>query len=140
MKSTNTYLTFGGSCRQAMEFYQQCIGGKLNIMPFSQAPPEAQPKDEKLKNNIMHAHLENGPFLLMASDGMPGMPVQHGNNFHINLNCESEQEIEKLFKALGAGGQVIVPLNDTFWGAKFGIIKDKFGIGWMFNYDKQQHA
>jgi PhnB protein len=67
---------------------------------------------------------------------MPGMPYVQGNNVWININCESEEEIERLFKALGAAGTVLMPLADQFWGAKFGMLKDRYDIHWMFNFDK----
>ena len=71
----------------------------------------------------------------MASDCMPGMPAQQGNNFSIAIMCESRQEIEKLFAALSEKGNVTMPLADTFWGAHFGMLTDQFGIPWMFNYE-----
>jgi PhnB protein len=69
---------------------------------------------------------------------MPGMHFAKGNNVWININCESDEEIERFFKALGAGGMVIMPLADQFWGAKFGMLKDRYDIHWMFNFDKSR--
>ena len=69
---------------------------------------------------------------------MPGMHFQQGNNFSIALMCENLQEIEKLFAAVGEGGKVGMPLQETFWGARFGMLTDRFGVGWMFNLDKPQ--
>ena len=64
------------------------------------------------------------------------MPVKQGNNYHINIDCESEAEIEKLFDALGEDGKITMPLQDTFWGARFGMLTDRFGVNWMFNFEK----
>jgi PhnB protein len=72
----------------------------------------------------------------MASDTMPGMPFQQGNNFAINIACESVEEIDKFFAALGEKGKVIMALQETFWAARFGMLTDQFGIGWMFNFEK----
>ncbi|HLZ13183.1 MAG TPA: VOC family protein [Candidatus Acidoferrum sp.] len=133
MKSANTYLNFDGNCREAMEFYSKCIGGELNLMPFSTAPFDTPPE---AKDRIIHARLTKGAFLLMASDTMPGMAFLQGNNFSISIECESEEETKKLFSALGEGGKEIMPLQDTFWGAYFGMITDRFGVNWMFNFTK----
>jgi PhnB protein len=72
----------------------------------------------------------------MASDIPPGVPFRLGNNFAICLQPESISETEKVFKAIGEKGQVTMPLQDTFWGARFGMLTDQFGINWMFNFEK----
>ena len=77
-----------------------------------------------------------GSALLMASDTMPGMPFQQGNNFSVNINCESLEEIERFFTALSENGKVTMPLHDAFWGARFGMLTDQFGVNWMFNFEK----
>jgi PhnB protein len=83
----------------------------------------------------MHARLSNGKTLLMASDTVPGRPFQQGNNFSVSIHCESLPEIEKLFTALAENGKVSMPLDDAFWGARFGMLTDQFGIHWMLNYE-----
>jgi PhnB protein len=134
MKEMTTYLNFDGQTREAMQFYQQCLGGNLRMSPFSEVkidvPPEA-------KDRIVHAKLEAGSSTLMASDTLPGTPFQQGNNFHICLSCESAEETERLFTALGRNGKVTMPLQDMFWGARFGMVVDRYGVSWMFNYEKQ---
>jgi PhnB protein len=133
MKEMITYLNFDGSTRDAMKFYAKCLGGELFLMPFSEAnvefPPEA-------RDRIVHASLKKGTSMLMASDTLPGMPFHEGNNFHICLNCESLEEAERLFAALGDNGRVTMPLQDMFWGARFGMVTDQFGVSWMFNFEK----
>ena len=81
----------------------------------------------------MHALLKKGDSCIMASDPMPGMPVHQGSNFFININCDTRDEQDTYWNALSAGGTVTMPLADQFWGARFGMLTDKFGIGWMFN-------
>lgn len=132
MKAIDAYLIFDGNCRQAMEFYKTCLGAELLIMPFSEAPFESAPE---AKDRIIHASLSKGAALLMASDTMPGMPFQQGNNFSVSINCESLQEIETLFTALSRSGKVTMPLHDAFWGARFGMLTDQFGVNWMFNFE-----
>jgi PhnB protein len=133
MKQIITYLTFDGKTREAMEFYKDCLGGELFMMPFSEGPGEI-PKEAK--NRTMHASLRGGTFVLMASDTMPGMEYQQGNNFSICTNPESREEAEKLFSAFSREGKVTMPLQDTFWGAYFGTVTDRFGVNWMFNFEK----
>lgn len=81
----------------------------------------------------MHARLTKGPVTLMASDSMMSDPVQQGNNFHVVIACDSIPEAEKLFTAFSENGKVILPLQDMFWGARFGMLTDQFGINWMFS-------
>ena len=133
MKEIITYLNFDGNCRQAMTFYGKCLGAELQLVPFSEVPGDF-PKEAK--DRIMHARLAMGRTpLLMASDTMPGMTFQPGNNFWVSVHCESLEEIERLFTALGEKGTVRMQLQDAFWGARFGMLTDQFGINWMFNFE-----
>lgn len=132
MKAIIPYLTFDGRCREAMTFYSNALGAELQLMPFADMPdgPTATP------DRIMHARFSHGAATLMASDSMPGTSQQQGNNFSISVGCESNDEVDRLYTALSEGGSRTMPPEDTFWGAYFGMLKDKFGIQWMFNYDK----
>lgn len=132
MKEFQTYLNFNGNCRQAMEFYAKCLGAELFTMPFSQGPMEVS---AEAKDKVLHARLSKGTQVIMASDCPPGVPLQQGNNFSININCESREELDKLFAALGEKGKVGMPAQDMFWGAYFGMVTDQFGVNWMFNYE-----
>ena len=130
MKGIVPYLTFDGTCREAMTFYQQCLGGELSLMPFSAQMPDLPPGSE---HRTMHAHLKSGPVVVMGSDTVPGTTLTQGDNVSINIDCESLDEIERLFAALGEGGRVTMPLENTFWNARFGMLRDRFGVNWMFN-------
>ena len=133
MKSMNVYLNFDGNCREAMQFYAKCLDGELHLMTFADAPFDS-PKEAK--DRILHAKLTKGAVVLMASDTMPGMAFERGNNFSVSIDCDNAQEVDKLFAAIGDKGKVTMPVQDTFWNAHFGMVVDKFGVGWMFNYDK----
>ncbi|GAA5037764.1 VOC family protein [Marivirga lumbricoides] len=134
-KATQPYFHFDGNCREAMTFYQNLFGGKLDLMPIKDSPAKDQFQPE-IHDQIMHASLENGDFMLMASD-MCGMgEVKRGNNVEINLNCESEEEINHLYQQLSAGGEILNELREEFWGAKFAMLIDQFGVRWMMNYEK----
>jgi PhnB protein len=134
MKEVITFLHFDGNCREAMEFYKQCFGAELFLLPYSEAPVELPKEAKDAKDRIMHSTLTKGSTLLMAADTMPGMPWQQGNNFSVIVQCESLEETESLFTALGEKGTVTMSLQDTFWGARFGTLIDRFGISWMFNF------
>ncbi len=138
MKGIVTYLNFDGNCREAMQFYAKCLGAELQMTPFSDMPGNPAPQ---AKDRIMHARLTKGSSeLLMASDTQPGMPFQLGSNFSVSVQCESVQEIDALFAALSEKGKISMPLQDTFWGARFGMLTDQFGIHWMFNFDHPKKA
>jgi PhnB protein len=139
MKELTPYLNFDGACREAMTFYSKCLGAELLLMPFTEGQCDV-PKEAA--ERIMHARLTkaSGTPILMASDTPPGMPLHPGNNFWVSINCESIEELEKLFAALGENGKVAMPLQDMFWGARFGMLADQFGIQWMFNYEQPKPA
>jgi PhnB protein len=138
MNATIPYLNFDGNCRPAMEFYAKALGAELTIMPFSDMPGGGGGNKEATKDRIMHARLmkKGLPYaILMASDTMPGMPYQQGTNFSVSVGCDSLNEIKSFFSAMSEGAAVTMPLQDQFWGAHFGMLKDQFGIHWMFSYE-----
>jgi PhnB protein len=125
------FLAFDGNCREAMTFYQKCFEAELLLLPFSEAPGDfanSEPKDR-----ILHSTLRKGSEILMAADTWSGMPHQPGNNFTVMIQSDSLEETERLFTALGEGGKITMPLQDTFWDARFGMLTDRFGIQWSFN-------
>lgn len=137
MKSITPYLNFDGNCREAMTFYKDCLGAELRMVPFSEVPGGGGPQvPPEAQDRLMHAHLSQGSMVIMASDILPGMEFHQGNNFSITIDCESVEEIEKLFAALSRGANVGMPLQETFWAKRFAMITDKFGVRWMFNLDK----
>jgi len=136
MKGLTAYLNFDGNAREAMTFYSKSLGAELLLMPFSEAPAGTCDVPKEHKDKVMHARLTKGAVLLMASDTPPGRPLAAGNNFSINVDCESRQEGEKLFNALGEKGTVIMPMQDMFWGSYWGMVTDQFGINWMFNCEQ----
>ncbi len=137
MKAITGYLIFDGNARDAMTFYADLLGAELTVQSFKDAGMASGPDSE---DRVIHARLSKGSMVLMASDTMPGVPFIKGNNFHISLECEGLEEIEKLFNAFGEGGHVAMALADTFWGARFGMVNDKYGVGWMFNYELPKSA
>jgi PhnB protein len=133
MKQINVYLTFNGNCREAMTFYQKCLGADLQTMPFSEMPGNA-PKEAG--DRLAHARMAKGAMILMASDNLPGMAFQAGNNFSVSLDCESTQEVDTLFAALSENGTVKMAPQETFWAKRYSMFTDQFGINWMLNLSK----
>lgn len=148
MATVNPYLTFHGQCEEAFKFYESAFGatvpfwGRFGEMPPMEGMP---PLAEEYKNQIMHVALPiSKETTLMGSDSLPGMGEhKNGNDFSVSINTNSREEALNLFTKLSDGGKVTMELQDTFWGAYFGMWEDKFGIQWMVNYDDpekiQQH-
>jgi PhnB protein len=131
MKTVTAYLSFDGNCRQAVSFYQQCLGAELALNPYPDAT--GQPSSDSMAK-IMHAQLMRaGVPILMASDTPQSGLLKAGNNFSVSIDCDSVGETESLFAALSQGGNVRMPLTDAPWGARFGMLTDQFGIQWMLN-------
>ena len=141
MTTVNIYLTFTGNCEEAFNFYKKAFGGEFaSVNRFSEMPPQEGmppiPADQKEK--IMHITLPiSKETVLMGSDTSEafGQVTTIGNNFSISINTDSREKADSYFKTLSEGGRVTMPLQDTFWGAYWGMFTDKFGIGWQVNAD-----
>lgn len=141
MATINPYLNFQGNTEDAFNFYKSVFGGEFLTIQRFKDTPEADRVAENEKNKIMHVALPIGKGnVLMGTDALESMghKLTIGNNFHISISPESEEETNKLFNSLSAGGKVSVPLAKMFWGAYFGMFTDKFGVSWMVNYDSNQ--
>ncbi len=135
MKQLNAYLRFDGNCREAMSFYQECLGGELKWMTAGETPMGAQMPPEA-QRRIMHSTLTIGPFVLSASDTFRQEVLTNANSITMMIDCSSEDEITAFFSKLSAGGTIIAPLKKEFWGGIFAQFTDKFGKEWMLNCDK----
>ena len=135
MGQLNAYLTFNGNCREAMVFYKECLGGELSLQTIGESPM-AEKMPVKMKDCILHSTLANDAMVLMATDCVPESGLVRGNAVSLCLNCNSEAEIRTCFEKLSSGGKVTHPVEDTFWGALFGGLTDKFGNHWLLNYTK----
>jgi PhnB protein len=132
MKTLGTYLTFSGNCEEALNFYKQCLKGEIvSIQRFGEVPDMKIP--EEVKSKVMHSEFKAESATFMASDSMPQHNLVLGNNITLSLNLTDLKEQEEIFNKLAAGGKVGQPLEDAFWGARFGMLTDKFGINWMLN-------
>lgn len=130
------YLSFNGQCETALKFYEQCLGGKIvSLIPYEGSPmaPEVPPE---WGHKVMHAEFKLGERVLMGSDCPPEQyQAPQGNS--ILLSLEDPAKAEQVFYALAENGTIQMPIQKTFWAAKFGMLKDSFGIPWMINCDLQ---
>ena len=134
MTEINPCLHFDGNCREAMTFYRESLGGELVLRAVGDSPMVSQMPAEAQKK-ILHASLRNGGIVLLASDMVGPEGFKKGNAVSLTPVCSSEAEIESSFSKLSAGGKVAHPLKEEFFGA-YGDLTDKYGISWMFNYEK----
>jgi PhnB protein len=129
-----SYLFFNGRCEEAIEFYKKTLGAKVEMMmrfkenPDKDKNPNCMPADD---NKIMHASFKVGDTMVMGSDGMAAGGKPEFKGFSLTVSAKDEAEAEKTFAALSDGGKVEMPLTKTFFSSKFGMLSDKFGIGWM---------
>jgi PhnB protein len=135
----NNYLYFNGNCEAAFKFYEKCLGGKIEAIMTHEGTPAANNVPAEWAKKILHARLVAGDAVLMASDAPPEH-YSKPQGFSININVADPAEAERLFKALSEGGNVIMPIAETFWAVRFGMFTDKFGIPWMVNCEKAQQA
>lgn len=126
------HLSFMGNCEEAFNFYEKTFGGKIEFrMTYGESPMAAQMGPE-LQNKIMHMSMRIGDRILMGSDAPPQYQgTQQG--FDICVAVKDASEAEKVFNALAEGGKVTMPLGETFWSRRFGMLTDRFGIPWMVN-------
>ena len=130
------YLKFNGFCEEAMNFYKECLDAELVLQKVEDSPVASQmPPDAGKK--VLHSLLTKGSAVLMASDMIFQGNLEQGNVITITLNCDSSEEINRYFGKLSAGGEILYPLKEEFWGATHGQVKDKFGFVWMLNQNKK---
>lgn len=132
MYQVTPYLFFAGRCQEALDFYHKCFGGVvLTKQLFKDAPQQIEGADP---NWVMHAEFEAFGMKLMLSDGVVAKELT-GNNMALSVVLNDLDEQGRLFDKLSHGGHIMMPLADTFWGARFGKVEDQFGIRWMLHCD-----
>ncbi len=131
----NAYLNFDGNCRQAFEFYAKAIGGKIEIMQSHGDSPMASQTDPAWQDKIIHTRMIVGNTVLMGSDYPPKFK-QKPQGFSVSLQVDSPEQADTLFNKLAEGGEIRMPIQQTFWAERFGMLVDQFGIPWMVNCDR----
>lgn len=129
----NPYLVLDGNAREAIAFYEQALRAQVvGVQTFGEMPPDPNhPIPDGVKDRILHAMLKVGETDLMFSDTFPGMPYQTGNHVTIAIVTDNVTTSKELFDALAEGGQVSMPMQETFWSPAYGQLTDKFGVGWQ---------
>jgi PhnB protein len=131
----NPYLMFDGKCEAAFRFYEQALGGTIVAMMTYADTPAAEHTSPEARGKIIHARLAVGDTVLMGSDA-PIERYEKMQGFSVTLNIDESAEAERVFAALGAGGAVTMPIQETFWARRFGMLIDRFGTPWMINCEK----
>ncbi len=130
----NAYLNFAGNCRQAFEFYERCTGGKIVIMQSHRDSPMASQTEPEWLDKIIHTRMVIGETVLMGSDYPPKFK-QSPQGFSVSLQVDTPDAADRIFSLLAENGQVRMPIQQTFWAARFGMLVDQFDIPWMVNCD-----
>jgi PhnB protein len=132
VQAVQPYLIFDGQCEAAFKHYEQCLGGKIEAMITHGNSPIADQVPAEWHNKILHARLAVGDEVLMGSDCPPGH-YEKPQGFSVSLNIDTPTEAERIFHSLAENGAERMPLQQTFWAARFGMLVDQFGIPWMIN-------
>ena len=131
------YLFFNGTCEEALELYRNALGGELQMLMRYKESPEPPPPGRippGWENKVMHASLKIGQTVLMASDGCSSEKAGF-EGFSLSLSLPTQADAERVFAALAKGGKVQMPLGKTFWSPCFGMVEDRFGVGWMIGVE-----
>jgi PhnB protein len=132
----NAYLNFNGTCEAAFKFYEKALGGKLEAMITFEGTPMAGQVSPEMRKKIVHARLIVDGMALMGSDCPPDRyhPMK---GFSVSINTDKPAEAERVFHALAEKGKVEMPIQETFWAQRFGMLVDQFGTPWMINCEKK---
>ncbi len=129
------YLHFAGNAREVLDFYKNALGGDIvQLGTYGESP---MPSDDDYKDKVMHARFVFDGNMIMVSDVFKGQPVSTDGNIQLSVDVDNESKLDEVFNKMAEGGRVTMPLDDQFWGAKFGMLQDKFGVSWMFNCEKK---
>ena len=135
----NPYLAFNGNCKQAFEFYAKQLGGKIEMMLTHRESPMAKEAPPEWQDKIMHASMTLDGHVLMGGDAPPNHYKQP-QGFSVSVSIKKAKDAERIFQALAEKGQVQMPIQETFWAERFGMVTDRFGIPWMVNCEKPNNG
>ena len=133
----NTYVNFAGKCADAFHFYEQHLGGKIGMMMTHGQAPEQSRVNPEWKDAVLHARISIGGTELMGADIPSAEPMRSA---YLSLGVESDAEAERVFSALSDGGEVFMPMQETFFATRFGQLRDRFGINWMIMHERPTPA
>jgi PhnB protein len=131
----HTYLNYGGNCEQAFRFYEQHLGGKITFLMRHGEAPEAGPVPDDWKNAVLHARMSLGETELLGAD-IPPDRFQPMRSAYLSLTLDSPEEADRVYALLSEGGQIFMPLAETFFATRFAMLRDRFGTSWMLLHPK----
>jgi PhnB protein len=135
----HTYLNYGGNCEEAFKFYEKHLGGKITMLMRHGEQPDAQKVPAEWANAVLHARMNLGGTELLGAD-IPPDRFQPIRSAYLSLTLESDPEADRVFALLSEGGQVFMPMAETFFSSRFAMLRDKFGTSWMLLHPKPQSA
>ena len=135
----HTYLNYGGNCEQAFRFYEQHLGGKITMMMRHGEQPNTSAVSPEWKNAILHARISIGGTELLGAD-IPPDRFQPIRSAYLSLTVNSIEEAERIYALLSNGGQIFMPMEETFFAYRFAMLRDQFGTSWMLLHQKPQTA
>jgi len=135
----HTYLNYGGNCDEAFRFYEKNLGGKIKMMMRYGEQPDPKNVPQGTENWVLYANMEIGETELMGSD-VPPERFQPMRSVYLSLAVDSSEEAERIFKLLNEGGEVFMPMAETFFAHRFGMLRDRFGTSWMILHQKPMPA
>jgi PhnB protein len=130
-----TYLNYGGNCEQAFRFYEQHLGGKMSMIVKHGDEPGGQATPAELKGTVLHARLMLGETDLMGSD-VPPSRFQPMRSAYLSLLVDSVEEAERIYALLSEGGEIFMPMAETFFAYRFAMLRDRFGTSWMILFER----
>lgn len=133
----NPYIYFNGQCEEAFTFYEKALGGKIQVLMTFEKSPMASKLPAEWGKKVMHVRMAAGDQVIMGSDPPPGHYTKP-QGFSVCLELQTPGEAERIFQALAEGGNVTMPIQETFWALRFGMLVDRFGIPWMVDCEKPE--
>jgi PhnB protein len=131
----NTHVHFNGQCEEALKFYEKVLNGKITFMMTYEGSPAAAQVPPEWRKKVLHATLAVNGALLQGADAPPGR-YEKPQGFSVALDVKEPAEAERIFKSLSEKGNISMPMQETFWAQRFGMVTDRFGIPWMVNCGK----
>ena len=129
-----TYLNYGGNCREAFEFYAEHLGGKITMLTPHGEVPDPSKVPPEWRNAVLHARIELGGTVVLGAD-IPPERFQPMRSAYLSLLVDSTNEAERIYSLLSEGGQIFMPMQETFFARRFAMLRDRFGTSWMLLYE-----
>ena len=131
----NTYLNYGGNCAEAFRFYAEHLGGRIGMMMKHGDMPDPSKVQPEMKDAVLHAQITIGDSVILASD-VPTDRFKPMRSVYLALNVDTDAEAERIFRLLAEGGEIYMPMQETFFASRYAILRDRFGTSWMIMHER----